>query len=83
MIKKEKGDNTMNTKNEKAVINDAELKNVGGGLIHPFPPSAETESPFHTTFDGNSKTVNLNISPNKRITEIDAPGIDIYSTPEP
>ncbi len=72
----------MNTKNEKTVINDAELENVGGGLTLPFSPSDDTESPFHTTFDGNPKTV-MNISSNKRTTEIDAPGIDIYSTPEP
>lgn len=51
--------------NNKVEIKEKDLENVGGGLIPPYPPSAKAESPFHSTFDGNSKTVNLNIEPDK------------------
>ena len=42
-----------------AELTEDELKEVTGGFIPALPPSAEID--FHGTFDGNSKTVPLNV----------------------
>ena len=43
-----------------AELSEEELAQISGGLIPPLP---RANNPFRTFFDGNSKTVDLNIGP--------------------
>ena len=62
-------------KNKK--LNDNELEQVNGGLVPPYPPtgSSKDEPVFKGTFDGNGKTVHLNIDLDPGPQEYDCGGL--------